>query len=919
MEAMQYEQARNMTLLFFFERLLDKGEPRTLHDLSCQFGSKGFTKEMRQIAGGSQSGLKKFLNQYPSLFSMEGDYVMINTFQNCGTKSSAGGKDYNTLAVEYFSEKLLQYGEGTEVPIRSLLGHRSQASPEVRHVSGQHFHEFRDFLLKHPETFTICDEKETVVLANYDHVRSQWPNTELHFHPEVQIDPQDTQTLLDFLSQCIEVKGPILVEQLFQLVSCNLPENLWSNLFNTPTQLSSFLRLFSDSFHIQTNLVTLLQTPKISQKHITAQVDLIKENLAKDHLRNNEEVKNAKNVSNNNNLPEKTQDTPKILTQNSVEKVVEKVQPTNQSPVHNPPSSPRSLSDRLKQPKLQQKQAEAQQKSLSPEPPVSNNLNKDCGGEVKRAVDFKIGNQSSTLPTENVAVTVQPDSGDFKAPAPKQTNYNQSLKQRINSLVLKTLQENTGRDRQTMLNQQPSYPNDAWKIKLFQSTRVICSVKECQIVIDEIMSRKNNRPRNSASNPDWPFTEDKVVVGFDCEGINLGIKGQLTLLQIATMTGFAYVFDLISCPQMIEAGLRKILESKDVIKIVHDCRNDSVNLFRQFSITLGCVFDTQAAHAVIQYQETGKPVYKAKSVALNALCEAYGAPLNPVKDQLKNIYRRDQKYWSRRPLTREMILYASADVLSLVNEKIFYPMVGSIKEENQSLLVELCEEQLFLHINPDDVKMKKRQRKTETEVKELRAKLAQAAKSIVLSNREVRLLRYIELTDEEKEKLKSSAKVAKKLEKLESLGQDKDNDSSDEDNDNDDGYPSFDSDVTSPRNSEPTSLTESMQLVDSILNDNKIDRLDKIDKLESILSSAALLPTIDGDVAKCCSCNCHTNKPNGLKSTDRVLSPTNEYVSSRMDDNDIGEIKENHSNIGTQTLSTGEIVVTKIFFTEPTE
>lgn len=90
MEAMQYELARNMTLLFFFERLLDKGEPRTLHDLSCQFGSKGFTKEMRQIAGGSQSGLKKFLLQYPALFTMEGEYVTINTFQNGNNKNSAG-------------------------------------------------------------------------------------------------------------------------------------------------------------------------------------------------------------------------------------------------------------------------------------------------------------------------------------------------------------------------------------------------------------------------------------------------------------------------------------------------------------------------------------------------------------------------------------------------------------------------------------------------------------------------------------------------------------------------------------------------------------------------------------------------------------------------------------------------------------
>ncbi|XP_030749258.1 uncharacterized protein LOC115877248 [Sitophilus oryzae] len=720
-------------------------------------------------------------------------------------------------------------------------------------------HEFRDFLFKYPETFTI------------DGLGSHCPNMELHFQPDVKIDPQDTQTLLDFLAQCIEVKGPILVEQLFQIVSCNLPESIWSNLFNTPIQLSSFLRLFSDSFHIQSNLVTLLQTPKISQKHITAQMDLIKEHSVKEQQVNNEEVKNARNIIKVE--PQEKNSIEKITSQNCQENI----SPTSPiPPPQNAPSSPRSISDRLRQPKLQQKQMEAkQQKSLSPEPAIVPD---------KNGVDFRLGKTSKPVDPQIQDLPVSQETESTKLPPTKPTNNNQTLKQRINSLVLKTLQENTGRDRQTMLNQQQPYSDD----------------------------QKNS----SANNEDksWPFRENKVVVGFDCEGINLGVKGQLTLAQIATMTGFAYVFDLISCPEMIQAGLKRILESTDVIKVVHDCRNDSVNLFRQFNITLNCVFDTQAAHAVLTYQESGRPVYKAKSVALNALCEIYGASVNPMKDQLKNIYRRDQKYWSRRPLTREMILYASADVLSLINDKIYYPMVSAIKEENRKLMVELCDEQIFLHINPDDVKLKKRQRKTETEVKELRLKLSQPTKSVVLSNREVRLLRYIELTEEEKEKLKSSAKVAKKLEKLESLGQERDNDSSDEDGDNDD-YPSFDSDMTSPRNSEPTSLTESMQLVDSILNDNKIDRLDKIDKLESILSSAALLPS-DGDIVKC-SCNCHTSKINGMK-PERVLSPTNEYVTS-VGQNEAIFAKENHSNISTQTLSTGDIVVTKIFFQEPTD
>lgn len=84
MNSDDYELTRNLTLMFFLDRLMDKGQPRSLHDLSCQFGTKGFTKEMKQIAGNSQSGLRKFLNQYPYLFTIEGDQVceFVFTFKN---------------------------------------------------------------------------------------------------------------------------------------------------------------------------------------------------------------------------------------------------------------------------------------------------------------------------------------------------------------------------------------------------------------------------------------------------------------------------------------------------------------------------------------------------------------------------------------------------------------------------------------------------------------------------------------------------------------------------------------------------------------------------------------------------------------------------------------------------------------------
>lgn len=82
----------------------------------------------------------------------------------------------------------------------------------------------------------------------------------------------------------------------------------------------------------------------------------------------------------------------------------------------------------------------------------------------------------------------------------------------------------------------------------------------------------------------------------------------------------------------------------------------------------------QSAHALLQYQEQNKQVYKVKNVSLNTLCEIYKAPKNPMKDQLKNIYRRDQKYWSRRPLSRDMLLYAAVDVLVLINEQLYAQM-----------------------------------------------------------------------------------------------------------------------------------------------------------------------------------------------------------------------------------------------------
>lgn len=126
---------------------------------------------------------------------------------------------------------------------------------------------------------------------------------------------------------------------------------------------------------------------------------------------------------------------------------------------------------------------------------------------------------------------------------------------------------------------------DTWRIKILSYTRVISSIKECLFVTDAIMR---------SSGPG-----EQIVISFDCEGINLGAKGHLTLIEIGTTRGEAFIFDLLSCPEMVlDGGLKTLLESENVIKVIHDCRNDSINLYTQYDILLRNVFDTQVCFKI---------------------------------------------------------------------------------------------------------------------------------------------------------------------------------------------------------------------------------------------------------------------------------------------------------------------------------
>ncbi|XP_005112335.1 uncharacterized protein LOC101856071 [Aplysia californica] len=155
-------------MLYFLEILMYSNAPMSISQLAGRFGSRNFTSEMRQSAGGNEAGLKKFLLKYPSLFSVNSNLVSLNdgtalggSFRESSPASSSGHSclpdvSTETEAVQFFRAKILKKGDKW-MQVKSLAGHLSQALPEIRECVGPQ-NEFLGFLLKHPLIFEVRDD-----------------------------------------------------------------------------------------------------------------------------------------------------------------------------------------------------------------------------------------------------------------------------------------------------------------------------------------------------------------------------------------------------------------------------------------------------------------------------------------------------------------------------------------------------------------------------------------------------------------------------------------------------------------------------------------------------------------------------------------------------------------------------------------
>ena len=90
-------------------------------------------------------------------------------------------------------------------------------------------------------------------------------------------------------------------------------------------------------------------------------------------------------------------------------------------------------------------------------------------------------------------------------------------------------------------------------------------------------------------------------LAFDCEGVDLGKGGKLTLIQIMAKDEQVFIFDVLVLGKFLfENGMKEILESTGIIKIMFDCRCDSDSLWEEYKVELTNVLDMQLFEIMVR-------------------------------------------------------------------------------------------------------------------------------------------------------------------------------------------------------------------------------------------------------------------------------------------------------------------------------
>jgi ribonuclease D len=167
------------------------------------------------------------------------------------------------------------------------------------------------------------------------------------------------------------------------------------------------------------------------------------------------------------------------------------------------------------------------------------------------------------------------------------------------------------------------------------------------------------------------FLEKEKAVAVDLEADSMyHYKEKVCLIQIATKEA-SVVVDPLAIKDL--APLKPIFSSPYIRKVFHGADYDVRSLCRDFKIRINNLFDTELACRFLGIKETG----------LQAVLKTF---FNVNVDK-----KYQKKDWSKRPLPKEMMAYASEDVIYLL--PLARMLIHKLEEINRmTWVLEECED-----------------------------------------------------------------------------------------------------------------------------------------------------------------------------------------------------------------------------------
>ncbi|XP_028293863.1 piRNA biogenesis protein EXD1 [Gouania willdenowi] len=157
------------------------------------------------------------------------------------------------------------------------------------------------------------------------------------------------------------------------------------------------------------------------------------------------------------------------------------------------------------------------------------------------------------------------------------------------------------------------------------------------------------------------------VIGVGVEGLEIFKNGRLCWLQIATKK-MVYLFDILRLgARAFKNGLSMILASKDILKVIHDCRALAGCLTAQFGVNLTNVFDTQVADVMCFHSKTGGFLPSRVISLQKALSIHLKMPISQLSSlQIESQLPKEEKdIWYLRPTPLPLLKAMALSVIHL--------------------------------------------------------------------------------------------------------------------------------------------------------------------------------------------------------------------------------------------------------------